>query len=291
MNKKILIFGSSGFIGRNLQEYFQKKQYQLFTPTHKELDLLNGNEVNLYFKTCRPEIVINAALIGGSREEEYEEGMLYENLRIFFNIVINKKYFKKMIHLGSGAEYDKRTPIRRVKEEDFGKRMPVDEYGFYKYICSKYIEEVNDIVCLRIFGLWGKYEDWRYRFISNAICRNLFDLPITLKQDVYFDYVYINDFLKIIDFFITNRYKHKFYNMGTGKRINLLAIAHKINNIADKKSKIIVGKKGFANEYTCCNFRLLEELGKFEFTNFDQALRELYDWYKLGKKTIKANML
>ena len=238
MKKKILLLGENGFIGENIIEQLGQK-YDFSIPTSRELDLRDTVEVDSYFNGNNFDVVINAAVVGGSRKEEYIENSIEQNLRMFFNIVRNKEYFKKMIHFGSGAEYDKSRPLRKVKEEDFDKRVPKDEYGFYKYVCSKYIEEVDYIINLRIFGLYGKYEDYRYRFISNAICRNLLGLPIAINKDVYFDYVYINDFVRIVDYFISNDVGYKFYNIGIGKPINLLTIAEKINKNAEMKSKII----------------------------------------------------
>jgi GDP-L-fucose synthase len=286
----ILITGANGFAGRNLKEYLKGK-YALFTPSHRELDLLNENAVDNFFKTHKIDIIIHTALVGGSRKEEAEESALNQNLRMFFNIVRNRKYFKKMIHLGSGAEYDKRFPIKSVKEEDFDKRVPVDEYGFAKYICSKYIENSEDIICLRIFALFGKGEDYRYRFISNAMCRNVFGMPITMNQDVYFDYIYINDFVRIVEYFINNKAKYKFYNIGTGSRVNLKTIAKKINEMADQKSKVLIKKAGLNREYSCNNKRLTNELGNFEFTAFNDYMKELYIWYKENRKLIKKDLL
>lgn len=279
MRKKILILGGTGFIGRNLKEKL-KSNYNLYTPSHKELDLLNELEVNKYFKKNKFDIVINAVVIGGSRKEESEENELYKNLLIFFNIINNKKYFKKYIHFGSGAEYDKSSSIINIKESDFGKRIPKDYYGFFKYVCSQYIQQMNNAVCLRIFGLFGKYEDYRYRFISNAILASLIKKQITINRNVFFDYVFINDFIKIVDYFINHKPKHKFYNIGTGKKIDLFTIARKLNVLVDKKTKIIIKNKGLSNEYSCNNTRLIKELKKFKFTPFDQALKELYFWYK-----------
>lgn len=287
----IFITGANGFAGTHLKAYLSSKKYTLLTPSHKELDLLDNNSVDNFFKTNKIDIVINTALVGGSRKEEHEESALDNNLRMFFNLLRNKKRFKKMIHCGSGAEYDKRFPIVKVKEDDFDKRVPVDEYGFSKYLCSKYIEQTEDIVCLRIFALFGIGEKYQYRFISNAICRNIFDLPITMRQNVYFDYFNINDFVKIVEHFIENKAKHKFYNIGSGRRINLKTIAKIINKIADKKSEIIIGKEGLNNEYTCSNERLISEIPDFKFTEMEDSVRELYVYYKKNKDKIDKESL
>jgi len=266
-------------MGRNLTEKFKKK-YNLLTPSHDKLDLLDEKAVDKFFKKNKIDVVINCAIVGGSRNEEHVNSAISNNLRIFFNLLKNKDRYKKVIHLGSGAEYDKSKPIIKVKESDFEKTIPKDEYGFFKYICSKYIEKERDIVCLRIFGLFGKYEDYRYRFISNAIVNNLKGLPIAMNQNVFFDYTYINDFVRIVDYFINHRAEQKFYNIGTGKKIDILTIANKINKVADKKSKITIKNRGLNYEYTCDNSRLMGELKKFKFTDFDQSLKELYNWYK-----------
>lgn len=280
MNKKtIFITGAGGFIGKNLTERLNTKYY-LLTPGHSELDLLDEKVVENFFNKNKIDIVIHCAVIGGSRKEEHVESSLSGNMRIFFNLLKNKGKYKKMIHLGSGAEYDKSKPIIKVKETDLGKTIPKDEYGFFKYICSKYIEKETDITSVRIFGLFGKYEDYSYRFISNAIVNNLNGLPITMNQNVFFDYVYINDFVRIVDYFINHKAKNKFYNIGTGKKIDILTIAKKINEISKKKSKIIIKNTGLNNEYTCDNSRIKKELKKFAFTDFDKSLSELYNWYK-----------
>ena len=281
IKKIVLITGANGFIGKNLCEQLNAK-YQLLIPTRKQLNLLNKEIVDHYFKIHKIDVVINCAVVGGSRSEEHFSTALSDNLRIFFNLLYNKNKFKKMIHLGSGAEYGKSRRLIKVKEVEFGKLIPNDEYGFFKYICSKYIEKEDDITCLRVFGLFGKYEDYRYRFISNAIVNSLKGLPITINQNVFFDYLYIGDFVKIIGWFIEHSPKDKFYNIGSGTKIDLITIAKKINQVAKKNSQIVIKNKGLNVEYSCDITRLKKELKTYKVMSFDQSLQELYSWYKLN---------
>lgn len=276
--KKVFITGSAGFIGKNIEQYLKDK-YAVLSPTRKQLDLLDGYKVEKFLKKNKPDVVIHTALVGGSRLDEYGAQQFSYNLRIFFNLVRNRQYFGKMIHIGSGAEYDKSRDIKAVKETDFDKMIPGDYYGFFKYICAKYIEESENIYNLRVFGLWGRHEDWRFRFISNAICRNLKRMPISISQDVYFDYVYVDDFCRIVEYFIKNDGKFKTYNIGTGEKKNLISIANAINRLSQKTSKVRVAKKGLQKEYTCNNARLMNELGDFAFTDFDKALSKMIVWY------------
>jgi len=277
--KTIFIAGASGFIGRNLHEHL-KHAYRLLTPQRQELNLLDKEEVDEYFAKKKIDVVINCAVIGGARPEKLTRSVLSENLAIFFNLLRNRDKYGKMIHFGSGAEYDKSKPIIKAKEEDFGKTIPLDDYGLFKYICSKCIEKEKNIIVLRIFGLFGKYEDIHHRFISNAILRNLNGLPIIIRQNVFFDYVYIDDFIQITDYFISANTHTGFFNVGTGKRIDLFTIANIINKVSERTSKIIIKNSGLGNEYTCDNSRLIKEIHNLHFTGMHDAIKALVGWYK-----------
>jgi len=288
--KRILITGANGFIGKNLLSYLKNK-YTVLAPSHKELDLLDEQATYDYFASHPVDIVIHCAVVGGSRNEEYVKGMFYDNVRIFFNIVRCKKYFKRMINIGSGAEYDKRYPIVDVKEDAIDKRIPSDEYGLYKYVCANYINKTDTIVDLRVFGMFGEGEDYRYRFISNAICRKLFNKPITLGQDVVFDYMDIKDFQKIVAYFVVNKPKFHCYNIGSSKKINLTMIASKIHLISGEKGETLVKKPGLNNEYTCNCQRLYREMKSFKPTDFDVSIVRLYEWYKSNKASLDESSL
>ena len=287
MYPKIFVTGSSGFIARNVIEQLGDK-YIFFTPGHRNLDLLDSSAVESYFKKNKYfDAVIHAAIVGGNRKVPNIPDISITNLKMFFNIARCNKYFGRMIHLGSGIEYGKERPLKRISEVEFDKFVPQDNFGFYKYICAKYIENVDSIINLRLFGVFGKYEDASIRFISNAICKSILRMPITIHQNVVFDYLYINDLVKIVDFFLNNKVRYKSYNVGTGRRIDLKSIADKVNKVAGKKSPIKIDLKGLANEYTCDNRQLVKELTNFKFTSMGDAIKELYDWYFKRKNALK----
>ena len=199
----LFLTGGSGFIGRNILELLGQK-HQIIAPTHKELDLLDENAVTEFFNSHDIDIVIHSAVRPGHRNAKDLSNQFDHNTRMFSNLVSNSSKFKKMIFLSSGLVYDIRYYQPKMKEEYFGNHIPSDEAGFSKYLSAKQIEKSSNIIELRLFGVFGKYEDYSIRFISNAICKALFDLPITIKQNRKFDYLYIEDLMPILQYFINN---------------------------------------------------------------------------------------
>jgi len=288
----IFITGGRGFIGSALSDYlFKNFSYSLFIPGRNELDLLNEYDVDEYIISNKIDIVIHAANIGGSRNIVSTTKTLENNLRMFFNVAKNSNRVKKIILLGSGAEYSKHKPIVLAQENDSDKGFPYDEYGFYKSVVSRFVEKSENMLNLRIFGCYGEKEDYRFRFISNSIVKNLLKLPIVINQNVLFDYIYIGDLVKIIAYFIDKNNKYKIYNATSGQKIDLVTLAKIINEVSEYKSDIELIHSGFNKEYTSNNSRLLKELGDFQFTEHQEAIKMMRNYYlnnlnDLDKKTI-----
>ena len=289
----IFITGSNGFIGTHLKEYLKKiySSYTIFSPSSKELDLSNEPAVDNYILGNKIDIIIHLANKGGDRTTVDMKNVTEYNLRIFFNIVKHEKNVKKIISFGSGAEYSKHKPIIDAKEEDYLLSQPLDEYGFYKSITSKYINKSQNIVQLRIFGAYGEYENYRYKFITNAIVRNLLNLPIVINKNVYFDYIYIDDLVKMIDWFIYNEAKEKIYNISTGKKIDLISLANLVNETSNFKSEIKVLNDGLNNEYTSNNQRILKEIGDFEFTSHKKAIKKMREYFKTNLDSLDKDCI
>lgn len=275
----ILLIGANGFIGKHLREHLVKNSaYTLLAPDSQTLNITNEASVDRYINTTKPDIIINCANRGGGRDSG-NENIVHENLRMFFNIVKHSDKVSKIIHFGSGAEYSKHKPIVDVKEEEANITMPLDEYGFYKSVCSKFIEKSDNNLNLRIFGCYGEYENYEFKFISNAIVKNLLHLPITINKNVFFDYIYVNDLVKIVEHFLHYESNHRIYNLTTGKKVDLITLAHLINETSDFTSEIKVINDGLNYEYTSNNSRLLNEINTFEFASHREAIIQMRNYY------------
>lgn len=282
INKQtILITGSSGFIGGNLLNKLPQDKYNLIAPNREELNLLDSESVFNFFSNNNIDVVLHCAANGVNKRDN-NSNTLKNNLLMFFNIIKAKELFTKMINFGSGAEYDKTRDIVQISEEDFGKRIPKDDYGLSKFICAKYAMEVDFIIHIRLFGVFGEKEDYKTRFISNAICNAIVNKQISINQNVYFDYLYVNDLVRMVDrVIVLEKTDHKVYNVGSGVRVDLLSIAKKICDKLNTENPIKINVEGLNREYTCSTTRATSEFLKdFNFTNLDISIDELVDFYK-----------
>lgn len=287
----MLLTGSSGFIGRNLLEQIGGK-YELLAPSSHDVDLTDAGAVKKYMEAHPVDVLVHAASKGVIRGDRWAQGLADANIGMFFNLAACNGSYRKMIHIGSGAEYGKSRPIIRVREEEFGRSIPVDSYGIYKYKCAKYIENADNITSLRLFGCFGKYEDYGTRFISNAICKSLFGLPITIaNQNVRFSYLYVNDLAQVVEHFIGHDGAHKFYNVAPDEVVDLRHIAEEVNRISGKGLPIIVKNPGMGSEYSGDNARIKQEIPKIRFTPIDEAIRKLYAWYEQNLDKIDKSKL
>lgn len=283
MALNVFITGGSGFIGRNLHEYLGGI-YEIFSPSSRELDLLDSNRIENYLKSHKFDVVIHAATWNAVRISTKDRTKVFRNnLLMFFNLVRCSNFFGKMLYYGSGAEYHRYKLPPKVSEDFFGNIVPEDDYGLSKYIMAKHAQRSDNIYDLVLFGVYGKYEDWRIRFISNACCRAISDLPITMKQNVFFDYLYIDDLVNITKWFVENDFVEKRINVSTGKSIDLFSLAEIVLQISGKNLDIEVANKGLGVEYSGDNAKLINIMLKDKFIDYVDSITELYDWYSLEK--------
>jgi UDP-glucose 4-epimerase len=287
---KILITGGSGFIGRNLVEQYASR-HEVLAPGRSELNLLDAAAVREYLGVHRFDAVIHSATERSNRGLAASPDLLDRNCRMFFHLARNAKSFGCMLFLSSGAIYDRAHWRPRMSEEDFDLNVPADDYGFSKYVCARAIGGMDRVVEMRLFGVFGPHEDWRVRFLSNACCRAVWDLPVVIRQNVFFDYLDVEDLGWILEAFSKNEPQYRHYNVCTGRTFDLKTLAAMVVEASGKKLEIVIKKQGLGNEYSGDNTRLLEGVPDFHFRNMKDSIARLYDWYAARKVSIDPGLL
>ena len=257
MLRNILITGSGGFVGKNIKEYLDNR-YNLICPRSFELDLTDTDKVMTFLAEHKIDAVIHCASVGGVRGCNDPESCEKDNLKMVENLL---KY----------------RNLHKVKESRMGEVIPEDLYGKSKMEIAKFCKSRRDTLCLNIFACYGKYEK-DSRFPTYAVMQNLKHEPVVINQNVVFDYLYINDLCKIVEFFMNNfPSDNRVINVTPTESVSLFEIAQTVNKISGYDAKISFLKDGLNYEYTGDNALLLKEIPDFKFTPIEQGLKELFE--------------
>lgn len=286
--KKVLITGGSGFVGRNLRESLSGK-YELFAPSHKELELLDYDALDRYVTEHQIDVIVHGAIhvpmFNGAEKEFFNDMQMFTNLEKISHRV------EKLIYFGSGAEFDKRYDIYMAKEEDLGKTIPTSEYGLAKYTMNLIARQSKNIYNLRLFGIFGKYELWNIKFLSGLCCKALFDLPLTVRKDCYFDFISIEDLGNIVTWFIENEPQWHDYNICYGKPYLLSELAEMVKKVSGKDLTVTLLSEERNVDYCADNTRLVSQIPGIQITPMEQALEQLYRYYDEHRDMIDVEVL
>lgn len=266
---KILITGATGFIGKNLKEYYEKKNYKLIITSRGDhiLDILEKN---------KPNVIINSAA-----ELHKPELMYQSNVELVSTFLawLKDNPSTKMIQMGSSAEYG---PISHPgKETD--PINPVDVYqgtkGAATVLCQGFARQYNlDIQIARVYSAYGVYE--RHTRLFPRLYNAFFNQqPMKLFAGEH-DFIYIKDFVKGIDTLANSLpAKGEIINFGSGvqtSNLQVLDLWKKITGISNPpieySDKMV---KAYENDIWLCDTSYAKEKYNFvtEFT-LEQGIQD-----------------
>ena len=230
---KILITGGNGYVAKSL--YKGLKHYDITTITRNDFDLTDRAATDKWFKGKHFDVVIHTAIKGGSRLKPDDSEVFYQNLQMFYNLYYNKHCYDKFIYFGSGAELG----------------TPSDPYGLSKKIINDLIKHEHGFFNIRIFGVFDENE-LETRFIKTNIKKYLNKEPITIYQDKYMDFFYMEDLVNLInDYIIGNPYTSlpKISECSYRTKYTLSDISNFINTLDTYKVPINILDSTIGNPY------------------------------------------
>lgn len=278
--KKILLTGGSGFVGSNVLPFLQEK-HKIYAPKRTELDVRNTEQVKQYLKKEQFDVIVHFASPSPIRSAKLDsyESLFEDSMKIFMNFYTMRNYFGKMLYSGSGAEFDKRRDIKKVKECEIGQYIPCDSYGLSKYIINELASKSENIYNFRIFACYGPNE-YDSKFITHCIKCCLKNEPITIRQDCYFDYLYVDDYAKYITYFVDHTPKFHDYNSTSGIRLKLSTIAEIVRTQMNSTLPVQILSDGMNKEYTADNTRIMHETGIQNLISIEDGIAKLIEWEK-----------
>jgi nucleoside-diphosphate-sugar epimerase len=191
----ILITGANGFIGRSIVE-FGLSGHELFRGSRKEIDLFDLKSISTFLKINKIDVIIHCAIEGNGSSSDTEQ-MYKNNVKMFENLSIFRNDIKTLVNIASGAEFDRRRSICRLKEFEISNSFPIDLYGKAKNFIAKKCLAIPNFKSVRVFGCFGKLEK-QSRLISYCLNQISKKECIDISQDREMDYIYIEDLITVI---------------------------------------------------------------------------------------------
>ena len=180
-----------------------------------------------------------------------------------------------ILNFDSAAIYDRNTDILNRKEEDLF-TIPTDYYGFSKYLTYQRSLQYSNVYNLRIFNIFHINEE-NDRFIKKCFNAKHNNTSLTIFEDKYFDFVYEDDFVKIVKYYFDNVDNpvnlEKTINICYEEKYKLSDIAKIIMQTEDSNKIQILNtklEKNYSGDYTKLRkmnlllFALKESLKKYE---------------------------
>lgn len=257
---KILILGSTGFLGKNLCFKLKQKKIKFSTLTKKQCNLLDYNKLLRILSKKKPDIIFNCAgKVGGiGYNIKNPSEIFYENIKMLLNIfkIASSLKVKKLINIGSSCCYPSRF-TRKLKEKNLfeGKLHPsVEAYGFWKLasiIGAKAFNNEKKLVTINLifpslYGPMDKFDQENSHVISSLIVK--FYNAVKMKKNSLTlwgtgnpvrEFIFIDDAIEVLIKIAANYNSIKPINAGVGKGHKIKKIAFLLQKIYKFQGKIL----------------------------------------------------
>lgn len=241
-NKKVLLVGGNGFIGKYLKRYLELQSYIVMSPSSTVLDVTKEED----FTKLDYEEVDHVVHLAGKTFVPAS----WENPEEFFRVntagTLNVINFCRKNHINmtyiSAYIYGqpKSNPINERAEVH-----PNNPYAKSKYMAEELCEffckyfEMN-INILRLFNVYGPGQNTRF-LIPYIIEQVLGEEDTIVVQDLEpkRDYIYIEDVCRAVEMSINKISGYQLYNIGSGVSYSVREIIDIIQESAGTNKKII----------------------------------------------------
>ena len=172
---KIFIAGHKGMVGSAIFRQLKDQEVEIITKNREQLNLLNQQDVQNFFKNEKiDQVYLAAAKVGGIyANNTYPADFIYQNLTIQNNVIHSAfvNGVKKLLFLGSSCIYPKNAN-QPIKETELltGKLEPTNEaYAIAKIAGIKMCESYNrqygenhgiDFRCVMPTNLYGPGDNY-----------------------------------------------------------------------------------------------------------------------------------
>ncbi len=312
---KIIIFGVSGFIGKNIALSFKKKfkmtkivgTYLKNKPYIKgvklvKCDLKNKKSVDKIIKNA--DIIIQAAAITSGAKDIISKPYIHVSQNAIMNSVLTQSayenYVNHVILFSCTLMYKSSKKALREKDFNANKELYPNYFGggWMKVFVEKLGEfysrlNRNKYTLIRhsnIYGPHDKFDTQKSHVFGASINKvvNSKNNKLTIWGDGSEgrDLLYIDDLIRFVELAIKNQ-KQKFglYNVGYGKIITINNLVKKIIKIYGKKININhdLTKKSLKNSvFLNCN-KAYKELKWRKKISLDHGIKKTLRWYLKNK--------
>lgn len=262
---KVLITGAGGFVGGFIAKHLESK-FELLTPSSKELDLTDLEQVEQWFNHNEVDVVVHCALSGREVLSSTDPQFLSDGLLMFRNLWLQKHHYKRLVNLGTAYEFDLTKSNDNVLEYDFIQHLPKTSYGYAKNIAARIIRDTPGFYNLKLFGVFHESESSN-RFFQRVRHQD----EIVINNDIYLDYIYLPDILPMLELMILGYSQHCDVNMVYSNKYRLSDMAKVLCNHAGLPTSKIKIKNPTGNNLTGDSVALSSY--KFNLIGLEQGLR------------------